>query len=141
MSTYANRPKTKLLIVDDDQDLLEVLKETLSELDCIVTGTSDPAEALELLEREGFDLVLSDIQMPRITGMDLMSASRQLGSEAHFVFISGVADFVISKQIPKVEHKVIEKPFRKNELLGTLDKVIRKIQFKAVRHRTAPVPA
>jgi len=67
----------RILLVDDEKDLLEVLGEFLEEEGFEVVTAEDGVSALEILGREGrFDLLLSDINMPRMKGFELIRAAR-----------------------------------------------------------------
>lgn len=73
----------KVLHVDDDKVNLLVLDDLLSMLGHAPTGVGTAMEALDLLDHEAFDLVLTDIHMPELTGVDLLQACRRrLGEQA-----------------------------------------------------------
>ncbi|PYR88203.1 MAG: sigma-54-dependent Fis family transcriptional regulator [Acidobacteria bacterium] len=64
----------KLLVLDDDPGVVDFLQETLAEHGFDVQSQTSPADALERIKREPFDLVISDIKMPGMGGMDLLPA-------------------------------------------------------------------
>ncbi len=64
----------RLLVLDDDPGVVDFLQESLSEHGFDVEPHTSPAEALERIKREPFDLVISDIKMPAMAGTDLLSA-------------------------------------------------------------------
>lgn len=67
----------KFLLIDDESDFLELLSEALvDEFDTNIQVSTNPVEALELLQSEKFDLVLSDYMMPKINGGDLVKSIR-----------------------------------------------------------------
>jgi CheY-like chemotaxis protein len=73
----------KILHVDDDKVNLLVLDQLLSMLGHAPTGVGTAMEALDLLDHEAFDLVLTDIHMPELTGVDLLqTCRRRLGRQA-----------------------------------------------------------
>ncbi len=73
--TQSSRPR--LLIVDDEEDMLRLLKRTLSEdLKCDIETAPNAAEALRRLEGPPFDVVLADIRMPGISGMEFLERSK-----------------------------------------------------------------
>jgi len=79
----------RLLLVDDDPKILTVLSRALTtaELDVVVANTG--AEALELLGKHNFDVVVSDIQMPGITGLKLLRAVREYDLDLPIVLMTG----------------------------------------------------
>ncbi len=78
----------KILVVDDDPDLLETFSEELESCGHYVIRASDGFEALEALRTQAVDLVLTDVQMPGMDGFDLFEASRQIGHQTPFVFLT-----------------------------------------------------
>ena len=64
----------KILVVDDEQSLREVLSIMLKRAGYAVTSATDGEEAIELLHREIFDLVITDLRMPKIDGMEVLKA-------------------------------------------------------------------
>ena len=70
------RTGRRLLVVDDDDDLREVLVTALVEDGHVVDGARDGKEALELLEHQPYDLVLSDLRMPGVDGPSLYEMLR-----------------------------------------------------------------
>ena len=79
----------RLLLVDDDPKILVVLTRALAnpELEVVVAHTG--AEALELLGRQSFDVVVSDIQMPGISGLKLLRAVREYDLDLPIVLMTG----------------------------------------------------
>ncbi len=63
--------KDRILVVDDDQDQCDLLQSALARLDCAVTTTTSPREALELVGRETFDAILTDVGMSDMSGIEL----------------------------------------------------------------------
>lgn len=88
--------KKKLLIVDDEVDLRDLLYEQLIELDIENGLEIHQAEngkiALDLAQSEWFDAILSDINMPIMTGLEFLANLRKTGSETPVVFLTGFAD-------------------------------------------------
>jgi CheY-like chemotaxis protein len=114
-----DRPQRRILIVDDDASLRGVLKLALSGDGHEVDEAGDGTEALEMLERQPYDLVLSDLHMPRTDGPSLYEILRtRHDGPVHFatkpprvIFMTGSAaehlDFLRGTTDP-----IIEKPFR-----------------------------
>ena len=67
----------KILVVDDEQSLVVLLKSTLGERGHDVTGVGDGAAALALLEGQAFDLVLTDLKMEPVDGMAVIDGVRE----------------------------------------------------------------
>ncbi|MEI6388629.1 MAG: response regulator, partial [Spirochaetota bacterium] len=86
----------RLLIVDDESEIVEWLHDAFVEQDLVeleVYKAFNAREALRLLERHKFDVVLTDIRMPDITGIDLMEAIKANWPRCIVVFLSGYQEF------------------------------------------------
>lgn len=90
MNTSENK-KNRILIIDDLLPIREILNETLGEKYSCTTAQS-AEEALALLEKENFNLVLSDINMGGMSGIEMIPQLRELAPEAIIVMISGKAN-------------------------------------------------
>jgi cyclic di-GMP phosphodiesterase len=81
--------KSRILIVDDEQDITEILSDLLSE-EHYCTTASSAEEALDQLSVRQFELVISDITMPGMSGLDMLPHVKQLAPQTVVVMISGM---------------------------------------------------
>jgi YesN/AraC family two-component response regulator len=80
----------KILVVDDEQDIRERLVNFISrKISCSLEEAADGSQALEKLKKGGFDLVLLDIKMPGLSGIDVMKEALKLAPQTKFLIISG----------------------------------------------------
>lgn len=82
----------RILLVDDERDILAVVGQWLQGLGHRSVAISDSREVLGLMETEHFDLVCLDLLMPHIDGLQLISKIRRRQPTCHIVILSGVAD-------------------------------------------------
>lgn len=118
----------KVLLVDDEPFIsqgLSVLFDWNEEGYEIVHTAVNGREAFEYLGENHIDLVIADIQMPEMTGLELLEKVRETNrSDAHFVMLSGYSDFNYAKQAIRWGcMDYLLKPVAKEELLGILRKV------------------
>jgi EAL domain-containing protein (putative c-di-GMP-specific phosphodiesterase class I) len=83
-----NDDRARVLIIDDDDEIRDILDEALSSLYKCTTSSS-ARDALALLEIESFDLILTDINMPEMTGLEMIPHLTNLAPESVVVMISG----------------------------------------------------
>lgn len=83
-------PRARVLVVDDRESVLDMMANILGET-YEVTTTPSPSEAFGLLERDGFDVVLTDVRMPDASGFDLLAAARRCAAEPTVVMMTGFA--------------------------------------------------
>jgi DNA-binding NtrC family response regulator len=117
----------RILAVDDELDMLALLKmiiEGYSENQ--VTATNNPLEAAELLEQEAFDLILTDLKMPGMDGMELLARAKQHDEDALVLVITAYGSLESAEEaMAKGAFDFITKPFRKEQILLAIDKAMR----------------
>jgi CheY-like chemotaxis protein len=101
-----------ILVVDDDSDLLLMLKDLLEDQGYRVLLASDGIEALEVLDRDPVDCVISDVRMPRMTGLEMLKALRAKGQIATPVILtSGFSDLTPEQAIAHGALDLFAKPY------------------------------
>jgi CheY-like chemotaxis protein len=83
----------RLLVVDDEEIVLVALRETLMRAGYEVTATNDAAEALEALRTTRFAVIITDQQMPRMTGLEFLAQAKVLRPEATRILITAVLNW------------------------------------------------
>lgn len=81
--------KGTLLIIDDEPDILDGLKLALEDLVDFVVLSSDAHHALEILENIDVNCIISDINMPGMSGVDFLKSIRSRGNNLPFIFFTG----------------------------------------------------
>ena len=118
--------RRRILAVDDEVLLLKAYRRMLSDGHDLVTALGGQ-EALRTLESDsGFDVVLCDLQMPEMSGMELHAAVRERfpALANRFVFVTGGAFSADARRfLEKAVTAVIQKPFRVEELLALVDSI------------------
>jgi DNA-binding NtrC family response regulator len=117
----------KILIVDDEPDMLRLLSMILRDKTSYeITTTNNPVEAIELAKKGGFDLVLSDLKMPGMDGIEIIEAVKKVDEDIPVIIITAFASVEsASEAIQKGGFDFITKPFRKEQILFTIDKALK----------------
>jgi DNA-binding NtrC family response regulator len=117
----------EILIVDDEPDMLKLLSMILLEKTRYeITTTNNPIEAIELVKQSGFDLVISDLKMPGLDGMEIIDAVKKVDEDIPVIIITAFASVEsASEAIQKGGFDFITKPFRKEQILFTIDKALK----------------
>ncbi|MBI5570399.1 MAG: sigma-54-dependent Fis family transcriptional regulator [Desulfomonile tiedjei] len=118
--------KSRLLVVDDEEDMLRLLKRSLPpDLDCEVETASNAYRALEILEASLFDVVLADIRMPGMDGMEFLEKVTRgyPGLTVVLMTAYGSIDLAV-KAIKEGAYDFIAKPFELNKLVHLLGKAM-----------------
>jgi DNA-binding response OmpR family regulator len=108
----------RLLIIDDNKDILSALDEFLSKKKYDVISASDGLEGMKLLETEeqGFDLVITDLVMPKISGVGLISILKKKFPQTPVIAITGWGEHPEALATEAQADRVLEKPFELSEL-------------------------
>jgi PAS domain S-box-containing protein len=129
------RPQ-RLLIIDDEEEIRELLKENLVLLGYDVTTAENGEEGLKACETHDFDLVMCDIRMPKMDGYQFFNALKSLkkAHSPHFVFITGGVNVDLALPLSKIEDHVdgfLYKPFEYKQMVELLSDIFDKKAFKA----------
>jgi DNA-binding NtrC family response regulator len=100
--------KAKLLLVDDEQDILEFLVRVFRDCDCETALNAQ--SALEGLQKQQFDVLVTDIKMPGGSGLDLIETAKTNWPDISIVVITGHYQ-KMPAEIDKMVHQWIVKPF------------------------------
>jgi two-component system sensor histidine kinase ChiS len=116
--------RNSILIVDDSEDTLEVFQSTLEEEGFTVMTAKNGEEALDLLKDHEFSLMLLDINMPGMTGLQMLDEMkmRGLGQGVPIMLVSAV-DNLGSMKVPPNVIDTLKKPFFYPELIHKLKSV------------------
>jgi len=117
----------RILIADDEFWMLEGLKKVIKR-DCpqftVTAAARDGEQALELLEQESFDLVITDIRMPKMDGLQLLQEMRSRGKMIPVLIFSAYSDFNYAKQaIHYGAFDYILKPINRSEICSALTRI------------------
>jgi signal transduction histidine kinase/DNA-binding response OmpR family regulator len=108
----------RVLVVDDEPEVRTVLGDLLREAGCLVTAVADGAEALVVCERERFDLVLSDVSMPGLSGWEVTARLRRRFPDIRLGVVTGWGDRLDPAQVRAAGIQVvIAKPFHAEDLI------------------------
>ncbi len=130
MSENFDRSKYKVLVVDDENLIADILTEELDDLGYQSFSVYNAKDALEVIEKESIDLVISDIKMPIASGIDLLKESMQRNPESPvFVMMTGYADFDEKMLIEMGAKKLLDKPFN----FDLIDELVKSILLEGSR--------
>src|SRR5687768_8217502 len=114
-----------LLVADDDPGLRESLQRTLTRAGHRVMLASDGRAALEQLRAGGVDLVLTDLKMPGLTGLELLRAGKEVAPDVDVILLTafGTVEEAVSA-MKDGAYDFLTKPFRREQLLKLVDKAL-----------------
>jgi DNA-binding NtrC family response regulator len=108
-----NDPKTKVLVVDDDPNLTDLLVETLAVIGYEAFSADSAHAALEVFRKERIDLVISDINMPEMSGIELLQEIKKINRQLPVMLITGIGtDTIKDRAFSSGADSFLAKPFR-----------------------------
>lgn len=101
----------KVLLVDDEKDFLDAMSERMRSRGMEVTTASSAREALEIIERDTFDAIVLDFQMPEMDGMEALRSIKAKRPESQIILLTGYATIEKGVEAMKVgAADFLEKP-------------------------------
>ena len=115
----------RILLAEDDESMRVYLARALERVGYLVTAVDRGTAALPLLESEPFDLLLTDIVMPEMDGIELARRATELDPDIKVMFITGFAAVALNadSRAPK-DAKVLSKPFHLRALVDEVEKLL-----------------
>lgn len=115
----------KIILAEDDEDMRRFLVRALERAGHAVVSFGEGASAFEEIKQSSFDLLLTDIVMPEMDGIELARRAAELDPSLKIMFITGFAAVALhpDSRAPK-EAKVLSKPFHLRELVAEVDRMM-----------------
>ena len=119
--------KTKILVIDDDEIVRQVLEMLLKDLAYEVISSSDPYEAISIfdLNKDSIDLVISDMIMPKLNGKELFYRIKEIKKNLRFILLSGYTKNNVDEKFLNDIDLFLEKPIRKDVLEKEIKKCLK----------------
>lgn len=113
----------RILLAEDDDVMREYLARALEKAGYAVSSVDRGTAALPLLETERFDLLLTDIVMPELDGIELAQRAGVIAPEMRVMFITGFAAVTLKAGKLMPQAKVLSKPFHLRDLVLEIDRM------------------
>ncbi len=117
----------KVLVVDDESNQSNLIRKVLVKKGLVVTEENESVVAKKLIESNFYDLIVSDLQMPEVSGMDLLAITPK---ETLFIMITGFGSVISAVESMKNgAYDYVNKPFNLEEFILKIDKAVEKISI------------
>lgn len=123
--------RARILIVDDEKIALKNLEHVMKKEGYEIVGTQSGQNALKLLESQQFDLVLTDLRMEKVDGMQILKRCRELYPDTEVIMITGYA--TLESAVESMKHGAfyyIAKPFKLDEVRKVVKEASEKVWLK-----------
>ena len=113
----------RILLAEDDDSMRLYLARALERVGYGVTAVDRGTAALQLLEHQSFDLLLTDIVMPELDGIELAQRAAQVDPAMRVMFITGFAAVALEGGAAVPQAKILSKPFHLRDLVMEVDRM------------------
>lgn len=121
----------KILVVDDQVESRELLVDILSKEGILVESVGDGLEAICKAEREDFDIVLTDLMMPKVNGIEVLKAVKKKKSDVLIIIITGYGSLDTAMESIKMgAHDYITKPFKLQEMETVVKNAVENVRLR-----------
>ena len=117
-------PRQRILLAEDDESMRLFLARALEKAGYDIVAFDNGADALERLKQEPFTLLLTDIVMPRLDGIELARRASALDPELKIMFITGFAAVTLNNDTQPKDARVLSKPFHLKDLVAEIGKLL-----------------
>jgi DNA-binding NtrC family response regulator len=116
----------QILVVDDEPNMLRLLRTILMDKTGYeVTTTNNPLEVSKLLQEQPYDVVVTDLKMPLVDGMDLIDIIKKIDAKLPIIIITAYGTLETAEEaVQKGAYDFITKPFRKETILITIRRAL-----------------
>ncbi|MAW98295.1 cell cycle two-component system response regulator CpdR [Stakelama pacifica] len=113
----------RILLAEDETGMREYLTRALERAGYVVTAVDCGTAAIPFLEKEQFHLLLTDIVMPEMDGIELAQRAGEIAPEMRVMFITGFAGVTLRAGDSVPNARVLSKPFHLRELVAEVDRM------------------
>jgi two-component system, cell cycle response regulator CpdR len=113
----------RILLAEDDTSMREYLQRALQRVGYDVDSVGCGTEAIPLLEKDHYDLLLTDIVMPEMDGIELAQKASAMDADIRVMFITGFAAVALQSGRTAPEAKMLSKPFHLKDLVAEVDRI------------------
>ncbi len=123
--------KLNIIIIEDEEILRETLRDDITDAGYPVTVFEEPLSALDYLNRNNCDLIISDIRMPKMNGLEFLSKIKNLKQKIYVIMMTAFGSVENAVEAMKLgAYDYLTKPFDKDELLLILEKISELLSLK-----------
>jgi CheY-like chemotaxis protein len=124
-SEHVQNSFCKLLVLEDNRDLAEIFSDMLASYGFVVYLAYDGLQGLDHVEREQFDLIISDIQMPNLDGLSFLGVLRNLRPEIPVIITTGYTGIWEAREILELGAVAfLPKPFSMHDLISAVERTL-----------------
>lgn len=125
--------ESTLVVIDDEEQIVKAIARLFARLHYQVVGFTSGTEAIEHCNNNHFDLVICDMRMPFVSGIDTLTALKKINPNCKTIMLSGYSDFdsVVTALNHRLLDQFVHKPWDNNQLIHMVDELLSEPKHKA----------
>ena len=128
-----DRQSARILIIDDEKGMLDLLSYELGGQGYQVVTAMNGREGLERVKRDRFQLVITDVKMPGMDGVEVLQEIKKLDPDLEVIMTTGFGTIETAvAAMKKGAYDFIQKPFNLNEVTNLIEKVLERSELKSL---------
>jgi DNA-binding NtrC family response regulator len=121
----------EVMVIDDEEIVGRRLKPAIEKMGCRVEAFLDPVAALARLDEKEFDIVVTDVRMDEIDGIQVLEHAKKKSQATEVIIITGYAMMALAREaMQKGAFDFLAKPFKPNDLRSIILKAVKKLGYE-----------
>lgn len=121
----------RILVLDDEQSIIQVIRFALEKEGCEVHAFTNPEDALGALKKQFFDILLTDLSMPSISGLDVIKQARDISPQTGMIIMTAYGTMKVAiEAMREGAQDFIPKPFEIKHLIASIHNVLDKMKLQ-----------
>jgi DNA-binding NtrC family response regulator len=126
--------RPEILLIDDEPIVGQRLKGGLEKMGCAVEVFQNPSKALDRIREKGFDVIITDVMMPDVSGIQVLEVAKDAYADSRVIIITGFATSDLAREcMDKGAYDMIAKPFKPSDLRALVLRAVGELGFSALK--------
>jgi DNA-binding NtrC family response regulator len=126
--------RPEILLIDDEPIVGQRLKGGLEKMGCAVEVFQNPSKALDRIREKGFDVIITDVMMPDVSGIQVLEVAKDAYADSRVIIITGFATSDLAREcMDKGAYDMIAKPFKPSDLWALVLRAVGELGFSALK--------
>ena len=117
-----NRDQTRVLVIDDEPSVRKVLRDILATFGFQTDAVADGPAGIEQFRQRGYDVVITDLLMPGMTGVEVAAKLRDLDPNVGLILLTGSSSPAVSAEAKRDRLGLLHKPVSPDQLVAAVDR-------------------
>ncbi len=119
------RPQKKVLVIEDEENTLDAIRDIFLKMDCKVDIASDGEKGFQLINEDSYDLVVTDLKLPGKSGLEILEALKDISPVTKVIIITAYGEPNSMEGANKIgAFSCLKKPFRMKDMISVAEQAL-----------------